>query len=150
MVSVLNWEAALSGPTTLHSTSLNGLSSNTLSAASSAFDNTTNLDTLFFLELVTAALGLAPAAGELVRIYAVHSLDGTNYSDAPATGGSQDGDRHVISFPYKAATSARRFTSKPLVLMPCLYKFYVDNRLSQAFAASGNTLKIWSGNLENQ
>ena len=148
--SAILWDAASAADASLHTTSLNTLASNTLSAASSNYDNSAAHKTAFWLELVTGTLGSAAVAGETVDVYAVKSLDGTNFDDAPVTGGVNYGNLWVCSFVYLAVTTARRQVKGPFPLDPMLYKFYVDNRLTGAFNATGNTLKIHAGSLESQ
>lgn len=123
--------------TTILSTELNSLGSGSISAASSAIDNTTNLDLFMDLELVLAAQGAARSSGATVSVAIVPSLDGgTNYPDVV------DGNNEVVAvFPLDAATTARRQVRRDVAIPPGLFKLYVRNSTGQAFAASGSTIR---------
>lgn len=121
---------------TVHSTSLNSLANNADSAASSAIDNTTNLDLFVDLELVLATQGSTRGAGATVAVYAVYALDGTNYGDLNPTTAVL-----LAVFALDAATTARRAVWLDCPVSPGLMELFVHNSTAQAFAASGNTLK---------
>jgi len=143
MANKVLWEEdGATSLTTILSTDLNGLADGAISAASSEVDNSSNLDMLYWLELSTGTLQDAAVAGSVVSIYAIQSIDGTNYEQAPVTGGANSSDQFVCSCEYKAATTARRFVRGPFSLPPFKLKFFVDNNCDGQFAASGNTLKI--------
>ena len=151
MANKHTWEeSAATSLTTILSTDLNALADATLSAVSSEVDNTTALDTYFWLELVTGTLQDAATVGKTVDIYWIKSIDGTSYEEAPVTGGANDGAKFLDSCEYKAAKTARRFVLGPYAMPPMKLKFYVDNNCEGQFAATGNTLKISTQTLETQ
>ena len=135
--------------TTIMTTQLDGLANNTISGASSVVDNSVNLDTYAWLEL-NVTFGVAPSdANPSVDVYIQKSLDGTNYEDAPLTGGAQQGHMFVGAFPIKKVTTAQRIQIGPIPLPPEKVQFYLDNQTGQSMAASGNTLIIGVQNLTN-
>lgn len=139
------WGTGWSTGTSLLTTDLNSLGNNTISAASAAVNNTTNKDQYGYFEVILASL--TPAGAAYVGIYMTKSLDATNYEDAPITGGSQR-NTLVASIPLSTTASAKRVMSEyPILLPPYNVKFYLDNRSGVAFAASGNELKIYIGNM---
>lgn len=142
MANKILWEEdGATSLTTILSTDLNALADGTLSAVSSEVDNTTALDMLCWFELVTGTLQDAAVAGQMVDIHQIQSIDGTNYEEAPVTGGANS-PPPICSFQYKAATTARRHVKGPFQFNPYKMKYYVDNRCGGQFAATGNTLKI--------
>lgn len=149
MVAAVNWEAAASGSSVL-TTELNSLANNTMSAASGAYDNGTNLDIYAWFEL-NVTFGTNPSdTPPTVDLYMAKALDGTNYETAPVTGGAGQQHEFVGSFTVLANTSAQRITLGPVLLPPCKVKFYLDNQTGQTMAASGNTLHVYPANLESQ
>ena len=150
MANKLTWEEALNSATTILTTELNALADSALAAVSAEVDNTSNLDTHFWLILDTGTLQDAAVAGQTVDIYMIKNVISTTYEEAPVTGGANSSDQSVDSFEYKAATTARHFVHGPFVMNPCKMKFYLDNRCGGQFAATGNTLKIASQTIEAQ
>lgn len=117
-------------------TDLNSLGSGSTSAASSALDNTSNLDLFADLTLTVATQGSARSAGANVSVYMVMALDGTNYDDVQSSTAEL-----VAVFTLDAATTARQLTRRDIPIPPGLYKYFVVNNTGQAFAASGNILE---------
>jgi len=149
MVSALKWEASLSG-TQIMTTAMNSLADNTITAASTAVDNSTNLDTKAWLELNTT-YGSSPSDNApSVDVFMATAPDGTNYESAPLTGGADQAHMYVGSFPIQKVTSAQRIVIGPIDLPPSKFKLYLDNQTGQAMAASGNTLDIYTDNFEAQ
>jgi hypothetical protein len=124
-------------------TELNSLGSGSASAASSALDNTSNLDLYHDLTLTVAAQGGARSAGAAVSVYLVMALDGTNYDDVNATTAEL-----VAVFTLDAATTARQLTRRDVPVPPGLFKYFVVNGTGQAFAASGNILEYRAHSIE--
>lgn len=149
MPSALQWEAT-SSVTQIMTTALNSLADNTITAASTEVDNSTGLDTYFWLEL-NVTYGTNPGdAVPTVDVYMTQAPDGTNYESAPLTGGANQGHMFVGAFPVRATTSAQRVVIGPFAMPPHKLKFYLDNQTGQATASSGNTLDIVTNNLEGQ
>ena len=117
-------------------TELNSLANNADSAASSAIDNTSNLDLFVDLTLSLAAQGSARTAGGTVSVYMVQALDGTNYDRV-----HYQTAELVATFTYDAATTATQSTRRDIPVPPGLYKFFVRNQTGQALAATTNILE---------
>ena len=128
----------------LNSTELNSLANNGFSAVSAAFDNTSNLNQWFWFEVILASLN--PTAGAYVNIYAVPSLDLTNYADAPS---STNPGNHLLVATLSITTGSaakRQATVEAVKLPPGKWKFVVKNGCGVAFASSGNSINIYSSN----
>lgn len=117
------------------STDLNALANNTASAASSAIDNTTNLDLYADFELVLGTTS-SRTAGCVVSLYITPSLDGTNYADVSSSSAELLG-----VFPLATGTGAARVIIRDCPIPPALFKVFVVNSSTQALNASGNTVK---------
>lgn len=130
-----------SATVTALTTELNSLGNNTLSAASAAIANQTNLDMYADLEVVLGSL--SPAAGAYVAIYIALAIDGTNY---PAPAGADmrlTSTQLLCVIPIgTTATTAYRVAVRNVLLPPGTFKLYLDNQTGVALAASGNTLKL--------
>ena len=124
-------------------TELNSLANGSASSASSAIDNTSNLDLYHDLTLTVAAQGSARSAGAQVSVYMTMALDGTNYDDTNATTAEL-----VAVFPLDAATTARQATRRDVPIPPGLFKYFVVNGTGQAFAASGSLLEFRAHSIE--
>lgn len=132
----------LGSATTLMSTDLNSLANNAL-VLGSAFDNTQGQAgdgyTLCDVQL-TVTFGSAPMANTGVPVWFLAALDGTNYEDGSS---SVTPSRFPdVVFPVRAVTTQQIITrriSLPWGLMKPLPK---NDGTGQAFASSGNTLKI--------
>ena len=142
MANIGKWNAP-GTLTTVLSTGLNSLAAQTMSAASSTYDNSVNLDLYCDVEVVLAAL--SPSAGAFVSIYIWESVDGSNF---PA---QSDADLRLcttqlfVSLPIgTTASTAQRVVAKGIYLPPAKLQFKLDNQTGAAvaLAASGNTVKI--------
>ena len=125
-------------------TELNSLANGSASSASSALDNTSNLELFVDLTLTVAAQGSARSTGATVSVYAVHALDGTNYDDVLATTAEL-----LAVFPLDAATTARQATRRDIPVPPGLFKLFAVNSTGQAFASSGNLVEYRFHSLNN-
>lgn len=124
-------------------TELNSLANSANCSASSAIDNTSNLNLFMDVMLNIAAQGSARSAGAVVIVYAVHALDGTTYDDV------LDSTCEVVAvFTLDAATTARQVTRRGWPMPPGLFKLFVRNITGQAFAASASTLKYRMHNVK--
>lgn len=122
---------------------LNSLGSGSTSAASTAIDNTTNLDLFVDLTLTIATQGSARSAGATVAVYLTQALDGTNYDDTSSTTAEL-----VAVFPLDAATTARQLTRRDVPIPPGLFKLFAVNNTGQALAASGNLVEYRAHSIE--
>ena len=116
-------------------TEVNALANNANSAASSAVDNTSNLDRFMDLELVLSTQGSARSAGATVQVFMTRSVDGTNYDDVNETTASL-----VAVFALDAATTARRLSVGNIRVGPGKWKLFARNQTGQAFGATTNIL----------
>lgn len=117
-------------------TELNSLANSANTAASTAIDNTMNLDLFMDLELILATQGSARSTGATVAVYLIPALDGTNYADVNETTAEL-----VATFPLDAATTARRAVVRDIPLPPALFKLFARNQTGQALAASGTSIR---------
>lgn len=138
MANIAKWNAPSSVVTVL-STELNSLGSNTLSAASSAIANQTNLDIYSDWELVLASL--SPAAGAFISVYILEAIDGTNYPEATNLRLKSSQLLFTIGLDTTAAT-AQRIAVRNVVIPPGTFKIVIDNQSGVSLNASGNTLKM--------
>lgn len=117
-------------------TELNSLANAGSSSASSAVDNTSNLDLFMDAELYIAAQATARATGAVVELWMMTTLDGTAYGDA-----LRNVAELVAAFPLDAGTPARYVHRRDIPIPPSSFKLLVYNGTGQAMAASGNTIK---------
>lgn len=149
MASSIKWDAAPNSRGNVLSTELNTLSaSGGRSNAGTAIDNATNNDTYGLLEL-NFTYGTAPSAGAYLSIYMIPSGDGTNYSDGSSSV-DPGADTWLLNVPARAVNTAQLKVTKPFPLPPGKFKFICVNNGSQALAASGNTVELFTANLEAQ
>jgi len=132
----------------LMTTELNSLANNASVLSAAAGGDTTDANLLGDFELVVT-FGTNPTAGATIELYLLRAADGTNYEDGSASVAPNAGSR-VGSFPVRAVTTAQRIVVRDVPLPPGLYKALIlNNATGQAFAASGNTLKVRPHNLQN-
>ncbi len=140
MANIGKWNAPSSTVTVL-TTDLNSLGSATMSAASSAIANQTNLDIYADIEVNLASL--SPAAGAYVAIYIALAVDGSNY---PAPSGADmrlSSTQLLCVIPVgTTASTAQRVAARNVILPPGTFKIYLDNQCGVALASSGNTVKF--------
>jgi hypothetical protein len=105
----------------------------------------TLLDTYADFELVCTH-GVAPVADRTWDLYAVRQLDGTNYEDATAARPPANG--FLGSFVLDAVTSVQRKVLPGIMLPPFAFKLLIVNKSGQAAAASANTLKMETYNMQ--
>lgn len=132
-MATFKWASPEAEATAL-STDLNSLGNGSLSAASAAIDNETDLYAYIALEVVLASL--TPTGAPVVNVYIAYSLDGTNYDD-----GSVSEMLPIAVLPLSTSTGAKRVSRGPFPILPLKFKLYVENKSGVAFGASGNTLK---------
>lgn len=145
MANIAKWNAP-SAVVTLLSTELNALADGTLSAASGAVNNDSNLDMLGDLELVLASL--SPGANPYIDIFIAESVDGTNYpTPSAADARLQLAMKLCTFFLGVTAATAQRITVREIKLPPAKFKVYLDPHAGVALGATGNTLKLLSYNV---
>lgn len=149
MPSAIKWETT-SAQTSIMTTALNSLANNTLSAVSTEVNNSTGLNTYAWFE-INVTFGVAPSdTAPTLDIYMTQAPDGTNYQSAPVTSGTDQAHLFFASVPVRKVTTAQRLVFGPYPLPPHKCSFYVDNQTGQSMAASGNTVHIYTNNLESQ
>ncbi len=140
MANIGKWNAPSSTVTVL-TTELNSLGSATMSAASSAIANQTNLDIYADIEVNLASL--SPAAGAFVALYIALAIDGSNY---PAPSGADmrlSSTQLLVVIPVgTTASTAQRVAARNVVIPPGTFKIYLDNQCGVSLGASGNTVKM--------
>lgn len=140
MTNLGKWSTPAATLTVL-STGLNSLANNTMSAASSTITNNTNLDIYCDIEVLLAAL--SPTAAAYVALYIWEAVDGTNF---PA---QSDADLRLTSTQLlcvvpvgTTASTAQRVAVRNVLLPPGAFQIKLDNQTGVALAASGNTVKF--------
>ncbi len=131
------WEAPAAIQTAL-STDLNNLANGSYSAASAAIDNATSLSPYIDLELYLASL--TPTANASISIYALYSVDATNYGDGGGATAPSMGSMIAV-FDLSTAAAAKRHTKVNILVGPFLFKLVLLNSAGVALAATLNTLK---------
>jgi hypothetical protein len=121
--------------TTALSTDLNTLANGAASAVSSTIDNRTTLEVYADFELVLGTQS-SRTAGAVVSLYITPSLDDTNFADVSSSSAESIG-----SFTLATGTAAQRVIIRNCDIPPGLFKVFVVNSSTQAFNASGNTVK---------
>lgn len=138
---IINYNVVAAGSaTSVLGAELNSLATATDSSAGTAYDNTPSTGTLGYMlaevEFV-GTFGTNPTAGTAAYLYAMPSLDDTNYGDANSTSAML-----VTVFPLRATTSAQRVVRQDVPLPPGKVKYLLRTDAGQTLAASGNTVKI--------
>jgi len=115
---------------------LDGIANGSLTAASSAIDNTTTRHRHCAFT-VTLGAQTARTAGASIAVYRNDALDGTNYDTVDA------GAPLVAVIPLPTGTAAGQWTRVVRnCLTPGLFKFFAGNNSTQTTAASANLLEI--------
>ena len=132
--------------TTLLTTELNSLA-NDAGVLTAEIDNTSNLDVYADIEYYMAGHGTAPAADTTHDLYIVRSVDATpNYEDYSATRPPAYGS--IGSVVLDNTAGAQRKVIPSVLLPPYKFKIYIVNKSGYALAASANTLKMRTYNLQ--
>lgn len=140
MANIAKWNAP-SGVTSVLTTELNSLATNTMTAASSAIANQTNLDMYVDVEINLASL--SPTAGSYVALYIQEAVDGTNYP-AQSDADTRLTPSHLLcTVPTGvAASTAQRIAVRNVVIPPGTFKIKLDNQTGATLNASGSTVKF--------
>lgn len=140
MANIGKWNAP-SATTTVLSTGLNSLGNNTMSAASSAISNQTNLDIYVDIEVNLASL--SPAAGAYVALYILEAVDGSNYPAQSDSDLRLTGTQLLCVIPVGVtATTAQRVAVRNIIIPPGTFEIKLDNQTGVSLGASGNTVKF--------
>lgn len=128
--------------TTMLSTELNSLASNSRAISTTPFDNGDTAN-LYFSAYFEAVLDYAsaPTADLPFDVYIVPAIDGTNYANGDASI-APPGTLFAGSFALRAVNTAQRLVFGPVTLPPETFHVVVHNRGGQALDASGNTIKM--------
>ena len=122
-------------------TELNSLANNARAISSALGGDATDANLLGDWELVVT-FAVAPTVDTLIDLYLVRSIDGTNYEDGSATV-RPAATAYAGSFQVRAVTTAQPLAIPDVPLPPGLFKAIIyNNGTGQAFAATGNTLKV--------
>jgi len=143
-----NYTARASAATVL-TTELNSLANGALSAVSAAQDNdTAGLRDLYAqAEIYIAAQGTNRAAGAYVALYLIPELDGTNFGN---TTDECAENYFAASVSLDDAATAARYAVVDQVRLPVGdYKVALRNGIGQAFASTGNTVKMRAYSIED-
>ncbi len=141
MASIGKWSLSGVGITTVLSTGLNSLGNNTMSAASSTYDNSANLDLYVDIEVVLASL--SPAAGSYVAIYVWESPDGTNFPAQSDADLRLTATQLLITIPTGVtASTGQRIVARNVIIPPAKLQFKLDNQTGVSLGATLNTVKI--------
>lgn len=133
--------AAYRGVTTVMTTELDAIAATTGKAITAvALDNSVDLDLFADVEL-TVDFVSAPTAGGVVELYLLPSIDGgTVYPDGSATVLPQS-LLYVGGFAVRAVTTVQVMVLRGIPLPPGLFYYVIQNTTSQAFPATGSTLR---------
>lgn len=140
MATVQKW--LLGSQTSLATTALNSLANNAL-VACTVFNNTVGSTgdgyVLCDVELVVT-YGSAPTAGTGVSLWWLLAPDGTNYEDGSSS--ITPARMPDVVFPLRAVTTAQRIVRRVWLPWGLITPLLKNDGTGQAFAASGNTLKV--------
>ena len=127
--------------TSLLTTELNSLAAGNGSSLGSEFDNTATGTKYMFGDFQLAVeFASSPTVNELVHIYLIPALDGSNYADGSST--FFPATCHKGAFPVRANADPQKLVLFGIVLPPSKFKMIVVNTTSAAFESSGNVLSI--------
>ena|SRR5690348_2488744 len=140
MANIGKWNAP-SATVTVLSTELNGLANNTMTVASSAIANQTNLD--IYCDIEVNLNSLSPLAGAYVALYILEAVDGTNYPTPSAADLRLSATQLLCTIPIGvAATTGQRVVARNVILPPGTFKIQLDNQTGVALNATLNTVKL--------
>ncbi len=138
------WSALETSATEILGTALDSLGAGSNKITTSAQSNDASSERFLYgvWELNLAAQGTNRSTGARVDVYLLPTIDGTNYSYG---GDSLDPSQSNYSFSFNlddGALAARRVVIDGIQLPPTDFHTLVINETGQAFASSGNTLKL--------
>lgn len=142
-MATTKWTNLSTSTYTALSTELNSLGSGSLAISASPLSNDADGEQNLYgiWELNLAAQG-TNRTGDLITVWLLPTMDGTNYS----YGGSSlepSGSNWKFEFQIDTgALAARRIVVDGIQVPPTDFHTVVKNSTGQAFASSGNTLKV--------
>lgn len=140
MANIGKWNTPTAAVTVL-STELNTLGIATMSAASTAIANQTNLDIYVDIEVNLASL--SPTASAHVDLYIAEAVDGTNYPAPSSADMRLSLTQLLCTLPIgTTAATAQRVVIRQVIIPPQTFKIILDNQTGVALNASGNTVKF--------
>lgn len=148
MANQVLWDAGVVDEGDVLTTEMNSLASAAVTAKGSAYNNTADLRQHFWAEF-SGSFGSSPTAGQVLMLFALRAMDGTNYEDGDAST-APPSTALVAIFPVRATTGAQRIVSQRFELPPANVKFVLYNATSQALAASSNVVALYSATDEVQ
>lgn len=115
-----------------------GISGDTLNSGAnvlgSSVDNSTNLDRYLDLDL-SFTCGTAPTANDVIEIYALYAIDGTNFEDGDAT--PTDPTKHAVAHvAARAVTSEQRQAVLNIPIAPYHFRLLLKSELDQNCTAT--------------
>jgi hypothetical protein len=118
-----------------------------MTAASSTYNNQTNLD--IYCDIEINLLALSPVAPAYVAVYVLESVDGTNF---PV---QSDADLRLTSTQLLCAipvgvtgSTAQRVVARNILLPPAAIQFKVDNQTGATFVVN-STMKLLAYSYNN-
>lgn len=148
MPNAIKWETTQTAVTL--EASGGALANDTIVQADDAdYNGDTVLATYGWLEFVGTFASSPTDPSPFIGIYVAQQPDGTNFSDAPVTGGTDCSHQLVATIPVRKVATAQRKTVGPFLLPPHDARFYVDNQTGVSLN-SGWVLKLNYNNLEGQ
>jgi hypothetical protein len=143
-MAVISYDAP--GSLTTHlTTELNTLGigyTHAVVADGSAIDNTTGLYLFMSLELYLASVN--PGAGSYITTSLIPAVDTTtaNFADTAGAGTTSPPVEYQCAYMTPiVSSSVKRMTATNIPIPPLRFKLQVFNKMTVAFASSGNTLK---------
>ncbi len=126
--------------TTLLTTELNSLASGGKTTVSAAYDNRT--DGFFWADFeAVLATGITPGSSQTWEIFALPSVDGSNYADGGSSVVPSSGCL-LGTLSFQAVTGQQRVVGHHFQLPPDSFKIMVRNNLGATLPAANNTLKM--------
>lgn len=120
---------------------LNALGAATGKAVSAALDNGVDLNLWADFELAVDFVA-APVLNAVIELYLLPSIDGgTVFADGGTTV-LPSPNLYAGGFPVRATTAAQVMVLRGIPLPPGQYKVLVQNTTTQAFPATGSTLRM--------
>lgn len=138
-MATAKWATPGSQSADIAGTATNSLASGSVSAFFT-YDNSSSLDLYGFVTLTVAAQGGNRSTGASVTLIAYPTAG--SGPDVPTDTGSVGGGERYAATVTSGVSTACTVVFPMVRLYPCSMRFQVLNSTGQAFAASGNTVKV--------